>query len=152
VLVLNGPNLNLLGEREPGIYGRTTLAAIVADLRRRGAALGVVVQDFQSNIEGELVTRVQQARGTQDGVIINAGAYTHTSIALRDALLAAGVPAVEVHLSNLHRRERFRQRSYLAAACVGSVAGFGPASYWLALEALCAHLDEAATAPEEVNE
>jgi 3-dehydroquinate dehydratase-2 len=152
ILVLNGPNLNLLGTREPEIYGRATLADILDDLRRRAAARHVAVDHFQSNDEGALVTRVQQARGTHDGIIINGGAYTHTSVALRDALLAAGVPAVEVHLSNLYRRERFRQRSYTAAACVGYLAGFGPAGYWLALEALCAHLDTgAAAAGEEVE-
>lgn len=146
VLVVNGPNLNLLGEREPEHYGRATLAAILDDLRRRAATRGVVVSDYQSNSEGELVTRVQAARGVFDGIIINAGAYTHTSLALRDALLAAEVPAVEVHLSNLYRREQFRQHSFTAAACIGYLAGFGPAVYGLGLEALLAHLDARAAA------
>jgi 3-dehydroquinate dehydratase-2 len=140
VLCLSGPNLNLLGTREPEVYGTTTLAAIEAELQRRGAAAGVAVRCVQSNLEGELITEVQQARGAADGLLLNPGGYTHTSVALRDALLAVGVPAVEVHLSNLHRREAFRRRSYTAGACLGVVMGFGPASYYLGLDALIAHL------------
>jgi 3-dehydroquinate dehydratase II len=140
ILVLSGPNLNLLGSREPEVYGHATLAAIEADLGRRAAAAGVTVETFQSNVEGELVTRLQQARGQVDGLLVNFGGYTHTSVALRDALLAAGLPAVEVHLSNLHRREAFRRRSLTAAACVGVVMGFGAHSYVVGLEALLLHL------------
>ncbi|MBI5481447.1 MAG: type II 3-dehydroquinate dehydratase [Deltaproteobacteria bacterium] len=140
ILVLSGPNLNLLGSREPEVYGRATLAAIEADLRRRAAAAGAELVTFQSNVEGELVTRIQQARGEVDGLLFNPGGYTHTSVALRDALLAVGLPAVEVHLSNLHRREAFRRRSLTAAACVGVVMGFGAQSYAVALDALLQHL------------
>ena len=140
ILVLSGPNLNLLGSREPEVYGQATLAAIEADLQRRAAAVGVTLATFQSNVEGELVTRVQQARGEVDGLLVNFGGYTHTSVALRDALLGVGLPAVEVHLSNLHRRESFRRRSLTAAACVGVVMGFGAQSYRLGLEALLLHL------------
>jgi 3-dehydroquinate dehydratase-2 len=140
VLVLSGPNLNLLGTREPEVYGRETLAAIEADLKARAAAAGAEVVTFQSNVEGELVTRIQQSRGEVDGLLFNPGGYTHTSVALRDALLAVGLPTVEVHLSNLHRRESFRRRSLTAAACVGVVMGFGAQSYAVALDALLAHL------------
>jgi 3-dehydroquinate dehydratase-2 len=140
--VLNGPNLNLLGEREPEIYGRRTLDEILGDVEREAVALGVEVESFQSNLEGELVTRVQQARGRVDGILINPAAYAHTSIALRDALRATGLPAVEVHLSNLYRRESFRRRSHTAAVCVGIVAGFGSRSYTLGLRALCAEIRE----------
>jgi len=144
VLCLSGPNLNLLGQREPEVYGTTTLAEIEAELGRRAAAAGVEVRCRQSNVEGELVTALQQARGAVDGILLNPGAYTHTSVALRDALSAVGLPAVEVHLSNLHRREAFRRRSYTAAACLGVVMGFGPASYYVGLDALVAHLRAAA--------
>ncbi len=140
ILVISGPNLNLLGSREPEVYGRATLAQIEADLAQRGRAAGIEVQTFQSNVEGELVTRIQQAAGEVDGLVVNFGGYTHTSVALRDALLAVGLPAVEVHLSNLHRREAFRRRSLTAAACVGVVMGFGAQSYRLGLEALLHHL------------
>ena len=140
ILVLSGPNLNLLGSREPEVYGRLTLGEIEADLRARAAAAGAEVVTFQSNVEGELVTRIQQARGEVDGLLFNPGGYTHTSVALRDALLAVGLPTVEVHLSNLHRRESFRRRSLTAAACVGVVMGFGAQSYAVALDALLGHL------------
>ena len=148
ILVLQGPNLNLLGTREPEVYGRVTLAAIEADLRQRAAAAGAVIVTYQSNVEGELVNRIQQAQGEVDGLLLNAGAYTHTSVALRDALLAVGLPAVEVHLSNLHRREAFRRRSYTAAACVGVVMGFGAQGYAVALDALLAHLRAAGPGAE----
>ncbi len=135
VLVLHGPNLNLLGEREPHIYGHTTLADIDAELVARGRAAGVEVISLQSNHEGVLIDRVQQARADADAIIINAGGFTHTSVALRDALAATKLPVIEVHLSNLAAREEFRHRSYLTAVCVGQIAGFGAASYRLALDA-----------------
>ncbi len=135
ILVLHGPNLNLLGQREPEIYGRTTLADIDALLLDLGRELGVEVDTFQSNLEGELVNKVQQARGHYDALVVNAGAYTHTSIALLDALLAVGLPVVEVHLSNLYRREEFRHRSFIARAAVGQICGFGAESYLLGLRA-----------------
>jgi 3-dehydroquinate dehydratase-2 len=144
LLALHGPNLNLLGTREPGLYGSATLDQINATLRERAAALGAAIDCFQSNHEGELVDRIHGARGTVDGILINAGAYTHTSIALRDALLAVAIPYVELHLSNTHARESFRHHSFLADRAVGVICGFGPLSYGLALEGLVAHLGTAA--------
>lgn len=135
VLVLHGPNLNLLGQREPEIYGRTTLADIDAGLVRLGHELGVAVETFQSNHEGELVSKIQAARDRCAALIINAGAYTHTSVALLDAILAVGLPVVEVHLSNLYKREPFRHHSYIARAAVGQICGFGADSYFLGLRA-----------------
>ena len=138
ILVLHGPNLNLLGSREPEIYGRDTLADIDARLGSLAAELGVGVgvETRQSNHEGELVTWVQQAGAEGFGaVIINAGAYTHTSIALRDALTACGLPVIEVHLSNIYKREEFRRTSLISDVAVGQIAGFGPQSYLLALRA-----------------
>jgi len=135
VLVLHGPNLNLLGQREPEIYGRTTLADIDASLVTLGRELGVEVETFQSNHEGELVSKVQAARDRCAALIINAGAYTHTSVALLDAILAVGLPVVEVHLSNLYKREPFRHHSYIARAAVGQICGFGADSYFLGLRA-----------------
>lgn len=136
IWVLNGPNLNLLGTREPEVYGRTTLPEIEAALVAHGARRGVQVTCFQSNSEGELVTRIQEARGQADGLIFNPAAYTHTSVALRDALAAVALPTVEVHLTNLARREGFRRRSLIAAVCVGTISGFGAFGYHLAFEAL----------------
>jgi 3-dehydroquinate dehydratase-2 len=135
IFVLHGPNLNLLGTREPEIYGSTTLAEIDAELARRAAARGATVESFQSNVEGELVNKIHEARGKAQAILINAGAYTHTSVAIRDALAGVGLPAIEVHLSNLHKREPFRRRSLTAPACVGTIAGFGARSYYLALTA-----------------
>jgi 3-dehydroquinate dehydratase-2 len=135
VLVLHGPNLNLLGQREPEIYGRTTLADIDTGLVTLGRELGVAVETFQSNHEGELVSKVQAARDRCAALIINAGAYTHTSVALLDAILAVGLPVVEVHLSNLYKREPFRHHSYIARAAVGQICGFGADSYFLGLRA-----------------
>ena len=136
VLLLNGPNLNLLGTREPDVYGRVTLDGIVRLVQQRAEELGVQVEAQQSNEEGMLVTLIGQSSGRYDGIIFNPAAYTHTSIALRDAILAAGVPCVEVHLSNIHAREEFRHRSFTAPVCIGQICGFGAYSYVLALEAL----------------
>lgn len=140
VLLLNGPNLNLLGQREPGLYGAQSLAQIEADLQQQASGLGVSLETFQSNHEGALVDRIHAARGEADGILINAGAFTHTSIALRDALLGVAIPFVELHLSNVHAREPFRQQSYLADKALGVISGFGPASYRLALQGLVERL------------
>ena len=140
LLLLNGPNLNLLGQREPGIYGSGTLASIEDGLRQEAAAAGAELDCFQSNFEGALVERIHQAMGASQGILINAGAYTHTSIALRDALLGVAIPYVELHLSNTHARESFRHHSYLADKAVGVVCGFGAHSYALALQGLIHHL------------
>jgi 3-dehydroquinate dehydratase-2 len=136
VLVLHGPNLNLLGTRETDVYGTATLASIVEQLGTLARELGVEIESFQSNSEGEIVSAIQRARGKQDGILINPAAYTHTSVAIRDALLAFSGPIVEVHLSNVHRREEFRHRSLMADVAIGQVLGFGAASYSLGLRAL----------------
>lgn len=141
VLILNGPNLNLLGTREPEIYGRLTLAALEEACRAKGEALGLSVTCRQSNHEGELVGWIQEARQQQDGLVINAGAYTHTSVALLDALRAVGLPVIEVHLSNIFRRESFRHHSYISEAADGVICGLGKTGYLLALEALAQLLD-----------
>jgi 3-dehydroquinate dehydratase II len=135
ILFLNGPNLNLLGQREPEIYGRTTLADIEAKVRERATQLKVQIDFRQSNVEGELVGWIQQAKGKFDVIVINAAAYTHTSIALRDAIAAGGVPTIEIHLSNVHAREEFRHKSLIAPVCQGQITGFGQKSYILGLEA-----------------
>ena len=140
IAVLNGPNLNLLGEREPEIYGRATLAEIEATTRERARALGVECSWTQTNHEGELVDAIQGLRGHADGALVNAAAFTHTSFAVRDALLAVRLPFVEVHLSNIFAREPERRRSLLADAAVGVVAGFGADSYRLGLEGLVGYL------------
>ena len=136
VLILNGPNLNLLGTREPDIYGRTTLADIDEACLKKAESLGLSATCRQSNHEGELVGWIQQARDEQSAIVINAGAYTHTSVALLDALLACGLPVIEVHLSNIFRRESFRHHSYISQAANGVICGFGKTGYLLALEAL----------------
>ena len=135
VLVLHGPNLNLIGTREPALYGRTTLADINRQLHELAQELGVTIETAQSNSEGELVDRIQAARGAADAIVINAGAYTHTSVAIRDALLAAEIPVVEVHLSNVYQRETFRHRSLIADIAAGQIVGFGANSYLLGLRA-----------------
>jgi 3-dehydroquinate dehydratase-2 len=135
ILFLNGPNLNMLGLREPGIYGSKSLGDIGDTLRERAKTAGVEINFRQSNHEGELVTWIQDARGQFDFIVLNAGAYTHTSIALRDAISAAEVPTIEIHLSNIHARESFRHQSMIAPVCIGQIAGFGEDSYHLALEA-----------------
>lgn len=140
LLLLNGPNLNLLGQREPDIYGQTTLASIETALQSEAEREGAQLECFQSNFEGALVERVQAAMGVTQGILINAGAYTHTSIALRDALSGVAIPYVELHLSNTHAREPFRHQSFLAAGAVGVVSGFGALSYSLALQGLLHHL------------
>lgn len=134
-LFLNGPNLNLLGQREPEVYGRTTLAEIEAMVRKHAAKLQVEVEFYQSNVEGELVNRIQAAKGKFDVIVLNAGGYTHTSVALRDAISAVGVPTIEIHLSNVKAREEFRKESLIAPVCRGLIAGFGPHSYVLGLQA-----------------
>ena len=133
ILVIHGPNLDLLGEREPGIYGSSTLETINAEIADFGEKNGISCEFFQSNIEGELINSIHAARKTFDGVVINAGAYTHYSYAIRDAIAAVRVPCVEVHLSNVNARDEFRKTSVIAPVCVGSVVGFGKQSYILAV-------------------
>lgn len=140
--VLHGPNLNLLGRREPEVYGTDTLADVDAKMRDEASALGVEVESFQSNVEGVLVDWIQNAAGRVDGFVVNAGAYTHTSVALRDALVGVGRPFVEVHLSNLQAREPFRHESLLAPKAVGAIMGFGVNSYRLGLQGLVSYLRE----------
>jgi 3-dehydroquinate dehydratase-2 len=135
ILFLNGPNLNLLGQREPEVYGRATLADIEAKVRQRAKQLGAEIDFRQTNLEGELVGWIQEAKGKFDAIVLNAAAYTHTSIALRDSIVAVGVPTIEIHLSNVHAREEFRHRSLIAPVCYGQIVGFGEKSYILAVDA-----------------
>jgi len=149
ILVLHGPNLNMLGTREPGHYGNQSLTNITEKMVALGDSLGLEITSFQSNHEGELVDRIQQAASEHmDGIVINPAAYTHTSIAIRDAMLAIDIPFIEVHLSNIHNREEFRHRSMLADAAAGIVAGFGAASYLLALRGLAEFLHQTQHATE----
>lgn len=141
VAVLHGPNLNLLGTRAPDVYGSTTLADIEAELGRRATARGAELRSAQSNFEGELVALIQLAANWADAIVINPGAYTHTSVAIRDAIEAVALPTVEVHLTNLHAREEFRARSITAARCLGQISGFGAQSYYLGLDAALSHVE-----------
>lgn len=142
VLVIHGPNLNLLGKREPEIYGKTTLEEINSMLRELASELGVYIELIQSNHEGEIVTKIQEAIGKFDGILINPAAYTHTSIAIRDAIISTSIPTVEVHISNVYRREEFRRRSFISDVAVGVVSGFGKESYLLGLRGLVNYLKE----------
>lgn len=136
ILIINGPNINLLGTREPEIYGSLTLNKINEQLFEYAASMGIEIETFQSNIEGEIVDKIQWAKDFCDGIVINPAAYTHTSVAIRDAISAVKLPAVEVHISNIHSREEFRKHSYIAPVCIGQIAGFGIDSYKLGLEAV----------------
>ncbi len=138
-LVINGPNLNMLGTREPEKYGTTTLPDIEKEITAHAKEKGVEVDFYQSNIEGEIVTAIQKAKDIYDGIVINPAAYTHTSVALRDAILAIELPTVEIHLSNIHTREEFRHHSYTAPVCVGQITGFGKFGYIMALDAIINH-------------
>ncbi len=141
VLVLHGPNLNLLGLREPGIYGVSTLTEIDTRLVELGESLNTNIHSFQSNYEGGLVDAIHDARDRHQGIVINAAAYTHTSVAIRDAISAVQIPTVEVHLSNIYKREEFRHHSYLATVVIGQISGFGAHSYYLGLQAIVAYLE-----------
>ena len=141
LLILNGPNLNMLGVRQPEIYGHLRLEDIEASCIAYAEKLGVSCVCAQSNDEGTLVTKIQEARGVHDAIILNAGAYTHTSIALMDAIIAAEVPTIELHLSNIHAREEFRHRSYISPVAIGLICGFGARGYTLAMDALVSHLE-----------
>lgn len=140
VLVLHGPNLNLLGTREKSLYGRTTLKAIETQMAKMAKQEKIKLESRQSNLEGELVTWIQEARDRFDAIIINPAGYTHTSVAIRDAIAAVDLPTVEVHLTNIHAREKFRQRSYIAGVALGQISGFGPTGYLLAIKATVEHL------------
>jgi len=141
VLILNGPNLNLLGQRQPDVYGRTTLAEIETLCHDTAARLGLALEFHQSNHEGVLIDHIHAARGVHQGLILNAGAYTHTSVALMDAISSAEIPTIELHLSNVHAREPFRHRSYIAKVALGIICGFGPNGYAMAINAMAGHLE-----------
>ena len=141
ILIIHGPNLNMLGKREPDIYGATTLGEIDTALAAKAKELGVEVSTFQSNSEGEIVSTIQDAMSNFDGIVINPGAYTHTSVAIRDAILSSGLPVVEVHISNIYKREDFRQKSFVSGVALGVISGFGINSYFLGLSGLLEHLN-----------
>lgn len=140
ILVINGPNLNMLGIREPEKYGTKTLADLEKEIHAYSFELGINIETFQSNIEGEIVDKIQQALTKFDGILLNIGGYTHTSVAIRDAISAVNLPCVEVHLTNIHAREEFRHTSLIAPVCIGQITGFGENSYKLGLKALCDYL------------
>jgi len=140
ILVINGPNLNMLGTREPDKYGKTTLAEIEKELYAYSFELGIDIEAFQSNSEGAIIDKIQQSLNGFDGILINPAGYSHTSISIRDAISAVNIPCVEVHLTNIHAREEFRQKSLIAPVCIGQISGFGERSYKLGLKALCDYL------------
>ncbi len=142
ILIIHGPNLNMLGKREPDIYGATTLEEINSSLSDKAQELGVDVTFFQSNSEGDIVSTIQDSISSCEGILINPGAYTHTSVAIRDAILSCGLPVVEVHISNVHKREDFRQKSFVSGVALGVISGFGINSYFLGLSALVDYLKE----------
>lgn len=142
LLIINGPNLNMLGIREPEKYGNITLSEIEKELYAYSFELGLDIETFQSNMEGEIINKIQQALNNFDGIIINAGGYTHTSVAIRDAISAVNIPTVEVHMTNIHAREEFRQKSLTAPVCVGQISGFGKEVYKLGLKAICDYLNK----------
>lgn len=144
IMVLNGPNLNLLGSREPDVYGHETLHDIIKNLKAKAKDFGAEIKDFQSNCEGALIDKIHEAAQNMDGLIFNPGGYSHSSIALRDAIAGTGVPTVEVHLSNIHGREEFRHKSYISAVAVGVICGMGAKGYELALNGLLSHLAQKA--------
>ena len=148
-LVLHGPNLNLLGKREQSMYGRMSLKDVNASITQLAKQEGIRVEIRQSNLEGKLVTWIQEARRRFDAIIINPAAYTHTSVAIRDAIAGVGVPTIEVHLTNIYRREAFRHHSYIAGVALGQISGFGPAGYLLALRAAIDHLKNAGSLPAQ---
>ncbi|UCH73506.1 MAG: type II 3-dehydroquinate dehydratase [Rhodospirillales bacterium] len=142
ILILNGPNLNLLGTRQPEVYGRTTLADVEGMCAEKANALGIEIDFRQSNHEGTLVDWIHEAKGKHDGIVINAGAYTHTSVALMDAIASVELPVAEVHISNIHQRESFRHLSYISKVSVGMICGFGPYGYLMGIDALVDHLSK----------
>jgi len=142
ILIIHGPNLNMLGKREPEIYGATTLGEINTALTAKAKGLGAEVSFFQSNSEGEIVSSIQDSMSKFDGIVINPGAYTHTSVAIRDAILSSGLPVVEVHISNIYKREDFRQKSFISGVALGVISGFGVNSYMLGLSGLIDHLSD----------
>ena len=142
ILIIHGPNLNMLGKREPDIYGATTLEEINSSLSDKAKELGVDLTFFQSNSEGDIVSTIQDSMSSSDGIVINPGAYTHTSVAIRDAILSCGLPVVEVHISNVHKREDFRQKSFVSGVALGVISGFGINSYFLGLSGLVNYLKD----------
>lgn len=140
ITVINGPNLNMLGTREPEKYGSTTLAEIEKELYAYSFELGIDIETFQSNCEGEIIDKIQQSLNNADGILINPGGYTHTSVAIRDAISSVNLPCVEIHMTNIHAREEFRQKSLLAPVCLGQITGFGKNGYKLGLKALSEYL------------